>query len=339
MNKTRTVLAGGALLLLAATQAYAADAPTKINIAQTSNGLGFSAMSIAQDEGFFAKNGIDPTVEVVSHGDATTLAAVHSGGSQFGAMTLLPAIQVMARGEKLEIVAPFVRQFVIQFVMSPKAAKKIGLTPQMPLKERMLKAKGMTVGTLDIGGGLQILFDALAKQYGMNPNSAFTMTAINSYPSLLLAAKTGQIDIALTAIPFGRVGVRKDGLAMLADFWGGAVPQYNGAVFQGLVVEKDYAASHPKVVAAMNRAIGEANAFIHSNPDKAVADLDKRYPKLGADLIRSFIVGDASSFVANGIVDRKGLAVTRDFIATNTVPQAAKLTYEDMVAPVARQKP
>lgn len=57
-------------------------------------------------------DGIDLDVEIVSHGDPDTLAALHSGGAQFGAMTLVPAVQAMARGEKLRVVSPFVRNFV-----------------------------------------------------------------------------------------------------------------------------------------------------------------------------------------------------------------------------------
>ncbi len=322
--------------------ALAGSAPThaadKVVVAQTSISLGLSIVEVAIDEGFFAKHGIDPDVEIVSHGDPDTLAALHSGGAAFGAMTLVPAVQAIARGEKIRVVAPFVRNFVIQFVINPDSAKKIGLTDTMPLKERFARARGLTVGTLDVGGGLDIMFRVLAKQYGFNPLTDYTETTINSYPTLLAAAQRKEIDIALTAIPYGRLGVENNGLKMFADFWGGAIPEYVGAVHQGLVTEADYAAKNPDIVKRVHAAIDDALVLLHKQPDKAIADLHKRYPKLPESVIRSFIVDNASSFASRAIVDRRGFDIIRNFVGDNMLPQAKALKYSDVVLPIAQQK-
>jgi NitT/TauT family transport system substrate-binding protein len=330
--------AAAALLLILAGHDSRAQVPTHVVIAQTSIAIGFAAVSIAADEGFYKKEGLDADIQLVGHGDPDVLAALHSEGANFGAMTLVPAMQAMARGENLRIVSPFVREFVIQFVINPDAAKKIGLTPTMPLKEKYVRAKGLTVGTLDVGGGLDLMFRGLAKQFGINAGSDYTITSINSYPTLLAAAQRGQIDIALTAIPYGRLGVQQDGLVMMADFWGGAVPAYDGAVHQGLVVEADYAAKNPDVVARMHRAMEETLVFMHANPDKTVADLHARYQNLPEELLRSFIVGDAKSYAAHAVVERKGFAIIRNFVIQNSNPDAANIKYETVVIPAAQEK-
>ena len=332
----KIVAAAAVLVLVLAAEARAQT--THVVIAQTSIGMGFSSVAIAADEGFFMKEGLDVEVTVVGHGDPDVLAALHSGDANFGAMTLIPAMQAMARGENLRIVAPFVREFVIQFVINSDVAKKIGMTATMPIKEKYLRAKGLTVGTLDVGGGLDILFRALARQYGLNPQTDFNITSINSYPTLLAAAQRGQIDIALTVIPFGRMGVQQDGLTMMADFWGGAVPQYAGAYHQGMVVEADYAAKNPDVVARMHRAMESALVFMHANPDKTVADLHARYKNLPEDLIRSFIVGDAKSFADHAKLKRRGFDIVRDFVAQNVNPDATKIKFETAVLPISQEK-
>lgn len=334
----RFATVAAAAIAVALTGSAPARAADKVVIAQTSISLGLSIVEVAIDEGFFAKRGIDPDVEIVSHGDPDTLAALHSGGAAFGAMTLVPAVQAMARGEKIRVVAPFVRNFVIQFVINPDSAKKIGLTDTMPLKERFARARGLTIGTLDVGGGLDIMFRVLAKQYGFNPQADYTETTINSYPTLLAAAQRKEIDIALTAIPYGRLGVENNGLKMFADFWGGAIPEYVGAVHQGLVTEADYAAKNPDVVKRVHAAIDDALVLLHKQPDKAIADLHKRYPKLPEAVIRSFIVDNASSFASRAIVDRRGFDIIRDFVGNNMLPQAKALKYSDVVLPIAQQK-
>jgi NitT/TauT family transport system substrate-binding protein len=312
--------------------------PAKITIAQTSIALGFTVVAIAADEGFYKKEGLDADIQIVSSGDPQVLAALHSGGAQFGAMTLVPALQAMARGEKLRLVAPFVREYVIQFVINPAAAAKAGITDTMPLKEKYEHAKGLTVGTLDVGGGLHLMFKGMAQQYGLNADRDYTVTAINSYPTLLAACKRGQIDMALTAIPYGTLGVETQGLTMFADFWNGAVPEFDGALHQGMVVEADYAEQHPDIVAHMNRALDGALRFMHTNPGRTIADLHKRYPKLPEDLLHTFIVTDAKSFAADAIAPHHGFDIIRSFVAAHFIASAADIKYGDFVLPAAQEK-
>jgi NitT/TauT family transport system substrate-binding protein len=334
-----TALALGLSLVVAAAASAAADsAPTKVTIAQTSVALGFSVVAIAADEGFFAKEGLDPDIQIVSSGDPQVLASLHSGSAQFGAMTLVPAIQAAARGEKLRLVAPFVSEFVIQFVINPDTATKLGITDDMTLKEKFIRAKGQTIGTLDVGGGLDLMFRSLAKRYGLDADKDFTITAIHSYPGLIAACQRGQIGIALTAIPYGTLGVQRAGLKMFANFWYGAIPEYKGAMHQGMVVDGDYEEQHPDVVRRMHSALDGALIFMHKEPEKAVADLHKRYPSLAEDVIREFIVGDASSFADRAIAPRKGFDIIRDFVAQNLLPQASTIKYDKFVLPYAQEK-
>ena len=331
------IVAAAALGLAWAGSALAEE-PIKITIAQTSIALGFAVVAIAADEGFYKNEGLDAEIQIVSSGDPQVLAALHSGGAQFGAMTLVPAVQAVARGEPLRLVAPFVREYVIQFVINPDSAKKAGITQAMPLKEKYQRAKGLTVGTLDVGGGLHLMFKGLAKQYGLDPDRDYTVTAINSYPTLIAAAKRGQIDIALTAIPYGTVGVEKEGLEMLADFWNGAVPEFEGAMHQGMVTSAEFAEKQPDTVARMYRAIDGAEKFMHAHGDQAVADLHKRYPNLAEDIIHTFIVDDAKSYAASAVASRKGFDIIRDFVAQNVLAQASTVKYDDFVLPMAREK-
>jgi NitT/TauT family transport system substrate-binding protein len=336
--KNCAILAISASLLASGGAARADSEATHITIAQTSIALGFSVDFIAADEGFFKKEGMDVDIQVVGAGDPQTIAALRAGSAQFGAMTAVPAIQAAARGEKLLWVAPFVRQYVIQFVINPESAKKAGITADMPLKDKYLHAKGMNIATLDVGGGLDLMFHVLAKQYGMDADRDFTITAIHSYPALIEACKRGQIDIALTAIPFGTIGVQQEGLVMFADFWKGAIPELNGAHHQGIFVTADYAEKNPDIVRRIHDSIDGALVFLHEHPDKVVADLQKRYPNIKAEILKGFIVGDNGSYAKNGTVERHGFDLVRDFVAKGLIPAASDVKYDQMVLPIAREK-
>ena len=341
MTKRRGAMTAAGLglaLALSVSLCAPAQAADQIAIAQTSTALGFSPDFIALDEGIFAKYGIEPDITIVTGGDAATLPAVRTGSAQFGSMTLVPALQAVARGETLRVVSPLVREFVVQIVMNPKAREKAGITDAMSLKERITRVKGMTIGTLDIGGGLQLVFNGFAKKYGFNPDADFNLTAIKSYPALLLAAKEGQIDVALTAIPYGTIGVTEQGLTWFADFWGGGVPETDGTHFQGIVTTADFAAKNPDLVARVNKVYDETLLFMKDHPDKVIADIHKRFPNYSEDLLKVYYVDDKNSFAKRGIFERKGFALLRDFVAQNLIAAAADVKYETFVLPVAQEK-
>lgn len=336
MDKLIWAAAIGALLI--ASFHAAARAEDKITIAQTSTALGFSPDFIAVDEGFFKEHGIEAEITIVTGGDAATLPAVRTGSAQFGAMTLVPALQAVARGETLRVVSPLVREFVVQIVMNANSRAKAGITDAMPLKEKLTRIKGMTLGTLDIGGGLQLVFNGFAKKYGFSPDADFTLTAIKSYPALLLAAKQGQIDVALLAIPYGTIGVKDQGLTWFADFWGGAVPETDGTHFQGIVTTADFAAKNPDLVTRVNKVYDETLLFMKAHPEKAIADMRKRFPEFSEDLLKVYYIDDMNSFAKRGIFERHGFELLREFVAQNLIAAANDVKYETFVLPVAQQK-
>lgn len=328
-----TILAA-ALLAALAMPALAAD---KIAVVHTSDALGFSPDWIALDEGIFARHGLDPEISIVA-GDAATLPAVHSGNAQFGAMTLVAALQAEARGEPLRVVTPLVREFVVQILINPKAAARAGITPDMDFKEKMTRARGLTIGTLDVGGGLQLVFNGFAKQYGFSPDKDYNLTAIKSYPGLLDAAKRGDIDMCLLAIPYGDIGASTLGLQWFANFWTGDVKQVDGTVFQGVVAEADYVAKNPDLVERFHQALDDTFQFMRASPNKAIADMHKRFPNYSTDLLHTYYVDDINSYVKRAVLERHGFSLLQDFVSKNMIAAAADVKYETFVLPSAQEK-
>lgn len=327
-------------LLVAAALVFAsptrADEPAKITIAQTSNSMGWAADYIALDEGFFKAEGLDADIQVMSGGDPQVVTALRTGGAQFGAMTTTVGLQAIAKNEKLRMLAAFTRQYVVQIVMNPASAEKAGITAGMPIGEKLRRAKGMTVGVLDVGGGLDMLFRGFVKQEGLDVARDFTETSIHSYPGLLAAAKRGQVDIALTSIPFGLLGTQQEGLMMLSDLWNGDIPELDGAVHEGLFVGQPFVDSNPDTVRHVQAAVGRALAFIHNNPEGAVRSLHARYPNIPEATLRTLVAG-GRGFPSEPIVPRAGFDLVKNFVAAYLTPDAAKLSYDDIVLPGSRQ--
>lgn len=311
---------------------------TSINIAQTSNSLGWAADDIAEKEGFFAKEGIKANILIQSSGDASTIPAVAGGGAQFGAATTLSTIQAISRGQNFKIIAPFNDEYVVQFIIAKKVAEKLGITSDMSMQEKMKKIKGLKIATLDVGGSLQLLFNGLAKQYGMDPNKDFIITAVHPYSSMLEALKRGQVDVGLAVIPYGSVAVNAGYAEMLANFWAGDVPGFSGAMHQSLFVNGDYATTHPAVVEAVRRAIGEALGFIHNHPNQTLKDLEEMFPKTSPAIIKEIVVTDGEGYPKDATVTKTGFDLVRNFVAQTANPAAANVKYNTAVWPSAQEK-
>ena len=311
---------------------------THVLIAQTSEALGWAADYVAQAEKLFDKNGVDAEIQIVK-GDAATIPAVAAGNAQFGASTTIASLQAISKGEHFLIIAPYTDQFVVQAVIRKETAARLGTGPSTSLGEKIRKLKGLTIGVLDVGGALHLLLNGLARQYGLDPNRDFTVTAISPYPTLLAALQRGQIDAAFTAIPFGYVAVKGGYAVMLADFWAGEVPAFAGAVHESLFTTEAYGRAHPQTVEAVRRAIGEALAFIHDSPDRAIADLTQRFPNVGEETVRRIIVTGAAGFPRTATISRKGFQIVRDFTAQTVSPEVAKIQYDQVIWMSAQEKP
>ncbi len=335
MRLQKTLFVLGVAMLVAG-RANAAPALIPLTIVQNSPSLGMAMDFIAQDEHLFEKHGLDVTVQIVNAGDPEVVAALESGGASVGTMTTIAALEADAHGEDLRIVSPTVQQLVVQMVINEKAAKKAGITPGMPLREKFEHAKGLTFAVTDVGGGLDLLIRTLAKKYGIDFNKTFEETAIHSYPGMLAACKRGQVDIAVAAIPFGTLGIRNYGLGAFADFWAGGVPDFNGAVHESVVVPEKFAQQHPDVVERLHAALNDAFVFMHEHPNKTVQDLQQRYRQVPAAVLHTLVVED-KGYPATATVSRSGFDKMRDFVA-GLYPAVAKLKYDTMVLPIAREK-
>lgn len=332
----KTSLLGLGLAMLLAGGAGAAPKPIPLTIVQNSPSLGMAVDFIAQDEHLFEKHGLDVTIQIVNAGDSQVIAALASGGASIGTMTTIAALEADSRGEHLRIVSPTVQQFVVQMLINRQAARKAGITPTMSLREKFEHAKGMTFAVTDVGGGLDLLVRTLAKEYGIDFNKTYEETAIHSYPGMLAACKRGQIDIAVAAIPFGTLGIRQFGLEGFADFWSGAVPEFQGAVHEAVVVTDAYAKQNPDVVARLHAALNDAFIFMHQHPNRTVKDLEHRYSRVPAAVLHTLVVQD-QGYPATATVTRKGFDIMRRFVA-HLYPVVSKLTYDEMVLPIAREK-
>ncbi len=248
-NRSWLVLVAGMLL------ASSVVAQTKITLGYTGANA-FVAAFVAKDQGFFAKRGLDVTMQLVPVG--STIAGAMAGGSlQVG--TLTPPVFLLANEGGVEI----------QIVSGATIQSKANITAGVVAKEgATIKGpadfKGKRVGVPGLNGVQHVTFMKWLKDRGVEPKQVTFIEAF--FPQMSDMLKGGQIDAALPVEPFlGRITQAKTGY-LVAAYTAEIADAYLESFY---VMTKQFIQQNPKAARDFKDAIGEAAAWIAKNEEAA----------------------------------------------------------------------
>ncbi len=319
-----TALAVAALALPGRT--CAAAAPQRVTIATTTTNVQLLLPQIAQKQGYFAQHGIDANITLVK-GDAVSVPALVSGSVQFAVMTATPALVADSKGAHLRIISPL-STYPQQIVMRTALAKQLGITAASPLATKVAALKGHTVAVMDVGGGLQYQLDAVLVSHGINPQ-AVPVIGMAPYSSELIALQRGAVDVIAPAVPFGQMAVAKGYGVMIANIWGGEVPNLRGTPFEVMSVNQKWAATHTQTVAAVQAALQEAMTYLHAHPAAAAKLAHELQPYVPAE-VQTAAVGTGAGFPTGTTITQPQFAAMQSFAKLSGAKTAA-VTYQQAV--------
>ncbi len=247
----RLAIAAIASLVFAA----GATAQTKIAIGYTGANT-FVPAFVAKDKGFFAKNGLDVTLQRIPVGPSIP-GALLADSLQVG--TLVPPIFLAANENGIELV--IIAGASIQSKDNPTAGvvARTGLDIKKPAD-----FVGKKVGAPGVNGLQDILFKKWLKNNGVDWKSVTYVDA--PFPQMGDMLRGGQLDAALPVEPFvGRIVNTKVGY-LVSRYQVEVLPEYLESFY---VVTKKWAAANPKAVAAFRASIKEGVAFTKANTEEA----------------------------------------------------------------------
>jgi len=244
-------LAAAALLALA--QPVAAQ--TRITLGYTGANA-FVAAFVAKDQGFFAKRGLDVTLQLVPVG--STIAAAMAGNTiQVGTLTP-PAFLLAYEGG-----------IPVQIVSGATFQSKANITTGVAAREGSnIKApadfRGRRVGVPGLNGVNHVTFMKWLQQNGVDHKQVTFVEAF--FPQMGDLLKGGQVDAVLPVEPFlGRIVQSKVGY-VVAPYAAEVSDNYLESFY---VMTREFIAKNPKAPAAFREAIREAVAWIGKNEEAA----------------------------------------------------------------------
>ena len=238
------------LSLISWTDVRAAAAKPKVVIAHAAMNFRVAPLWVAQDQGFFAKYGIDPEV-IYMRGGPTLLSGMLSGDIQIG-WTASAIIAPIAEGAEFVIVAGFNNRVTDDLVVRPGIKRPEDL-------------RGKRFGVQSIGGGGWMGAMLGLEYLGLEPRrDDFRILVIGDATVRGQALEGGSIDATILDGVFSRK-VKAKGFATLADFSQANLPIMNHL----MAVKKSYLQRQPAIVENVLRALVEGLAFTWSPKSKS----------------------------------------------------------------------
>lgn len=232
-----------------------ASAQVKLTIGYSGANV-FMAAFVAKDEGFFAKRGMDVTLQLVQIGSVAA-AAMSAGSLQVGAVTPPQFLLSVEGGVEAQIVAAASHQ--------AKTRPTIGVLAREGSNIRTAADFiGKRVGIPGLNGVNHVIFMKWLKDRGVEPKQ---VTFIETpFPQMGDLLKGAQIDAATPAEPFlGRIQQSKSGY-LVSHYGGEVVDTYLESFY---IMTRDFVQKNPKVARDFKEAIREAVEWIGKNEQAA----------------------------------------------------------------------
>jgi NitT/TauT family transport system substrate-binding protein len=228
--------------------------------------FGYASMSsvvttlwVAQEKGFFAKNGIDVQTVFIP-GSPTLIASINTGDVQMAYTGGTATLGAAVGGLDMKIIAAFSNFVQTDLVVRPEIKTAADL-------------KGKRIGVTSIGGTGWMSAMLALEQIGINPErDKVSLAAFGDQRVITQALETNTIQGASLAGIFSR-RLQRNGYNFLAEVE--KIP----LVGTSIVLKADYLASHQALVRSALRALIEGHGFV-LNPANKQAVMDVMTKKL-----------------------------------------------------------
>jgi len=229
--------------------------------------IGYASMSsvvttlwVAQERGFFAKNGIDVQTIFIP-GSPTLVASLNTGDLQFGYTGGTATLGAAVGGLDIKILAAFSNYIQTDLVVRPEIKTPSDL-------------KGKRIGVTSIGGTGWMSAMLALEQIGLNPErDKILFAAFGDQRVITQALETNTIQGASLAGVFSQ-RLKRSGYRFMGEVE--KIPLVGTSV----VVKGDYLASHQLIARNTLKALIEGHGFI-LNPANKAAVIEIMTKKLG----------------------------------------------------------
>jgi len=262
-----------ALLVAALFGIQAADAQERATLALPAINLGFLSRWIADDEGFWKKQGLGVSVQVIQGVGSTN--AVIAGSMDFAFASATTITRATARGQKLLALSTQSEQSGEDILIRKSIAEAAHFDPNAPLNLRGKVLAGHSFAVGGVGSIPDVIIKVVAQESGVPLTNVVTSPMA---PDAAVAAfDRGAIDGFVSGPPFAQIALLHGTAVLVSDATKGEPKQYS-PVSSGLVLARaDFCPAHRSICTKFIHGIVEAVDFIRTHRSETLAIMKKYF--------------------------------------------------------------
>jgi NitT/TauT family transport system substrate-binding protein len=287
-----------------------AQAPEETTLAVPALSLTFSSTFLAEELGFWEKEGLRVKIATVAGVGAAN--AVLAGSVDFAPVSSPTLVRADARGQKLFAIAQLMDGMPIETVLRKDVADKAGIGPGTPIDKRAHALRGKRIAVDSVNTINHLLLKYLARKGGLDPEKDLTVTPMQP-PNMIAALKSGAIDGFTMSMPWPVMASRDGSAVSIMSLARGDFAELTPFSFIVIVTRQGLCEGKPSICRKLIAGYKRAFALMQDRPADAVAALRKKFDKTDpAVLTDAFeLVRAASS--RTGLVPEAGLKRALEF--------------------------
>jgi NitT/TauT family transport system substrate-binding protein len=256
----------------------------EVTIAIPAPTLTFASHFVAEDGGFFEKEGIKVQTRNLVGVAATN--AMLAGSVDFTHGSGPTFLRAVSQGQKILAIASVVDKVMVETVLRKDVAERLGITDKTRIAERAQKLKGLTIAIQGVGSAIHAWTRFLADKGGLDIENDVRIAPMDP-PAMLPALTSKAIDGFSTAMPFTTQAVLKGEAVMLASGVGD-VPDVLPIAYNIIYTRAGVCEEKREMCRRVGRAYAAAARMIQEQPDEVFEKiLRKRYAKMDPELLRA----------------------------------------------------
>jgi NitT/TauT family transport system substrate-binding protein len=270
-----------------------AHAQEKVAIGISNKSLLGLPILIAKEKGFFAKAGLDVSIDYFN-GDVPATAALIGGSVQFVDAAFENNVKAVKKGQPVVSIMGLQTDFAGAIIVRKDVADKLGG------KLSAESLKHLRIGTLARGGFADVATRYIVGNARLDPVKDVELIPIRGADRQLLAGDAGEIDAAFVMEPWNVIAV--DGSKKwkyVVDLSRGEGPSvFQGIGYTTMQTTRAYVKSNRPTAEKVVRAVADALDYIRApkNLDDVAAIANREYGAPGVDIMKISLNRQAASF-------------------------------------------
>jgi NitT/TauT family transport system substrate-binding protein len=284
-----------------------------LNVGQISDSVAFFPFYVAEQQGYFKDEGLTLGSRPRLGTGAKVATALEAGSIDIAGGVITDAFDLAKVDPQVKVIGSLVNAYYVDVTVSKSFEKATGLTASSSLADKVKALRGKKVGITGPGSGTEALMIYLFKQQGLDVKRDATLVNLGSNNTAALGAlRTGRVDALCFFSPVGQAAEAQGIGDILISPMRGDIPSMQGQLHGVFYTLQKVIDAKPKAVQAFIRAVGRAEAFIHSNPDKALTMLEQ-YLHMNQQIAKTVFAAMESAYPQSPRIDQQGYNIAAQF--------------------------